>query len=45
MVLIVFLHYIACLIIVPTLPGLVVSQIWQYQSQIEKVTVPMELSY
>jgi len=28
-----------------TLPGLVVSQTWQYQRQIEKVTVPMVFSY
>jgi len=36
-VLIVFLHYIACLIMVPTLHDLVHSQTWQYQGQIEKM--------
>ena len=40
-VLIVFLHYTGTLIIVPTLPGLVVSQTWHYQGQIEKMLVPM----
>jgi hypothetical protein len=30
---------------VPALPGLVVSQTWQCQGQIEKVTVPMVFSY
>jgi hypothetical protein len=29
----------------PTLPGLVVSQTWQYQGQIEKMAVPMVFSY
>jgi hypothetical protein len=29
----------------PTLPGLVVSQPWQYQGQIKKMTVPMVFSY
>jgi len=28
-----------------TLPGLVVRQTWQYQAQIDKVTVPMVFSY
>jgi len=31
--------------ILPTLPGLVVPQPWQYQGQIKKMTVPMEFSY
>jgi hypothetical protein len=30
---------------VPTLPGLVVSQTWQYQGQIEKMLIPMVISY
>jgi len=30
---------------VPTLPGLVVSQTWQYQGQIVKMAVPMVFSY
>jgi hypothetical protein len=29
----------------PTLPGLVVSQTWQYQGQTEKMTVPMVFSF
>jgi len=38
--------YLSCgsLNIVATLPGLVVSQTWQYQGQIEKMTVPMVFS-
>jgi hypothetical protein len=31
--------------IVPTIPGLLVSQTWQYQGQIEKMAVPMVFSY
>ncbi len=44
-VVLVFLHYTGSKTIVPILPELVVSQTWQYQGQIDKVTVPMELSY
>jgi hypothetical protein len=29
----------------PATAGLVVSQTWQYQGQIEKKTVPMVISY
>jgi hypothetical protein len=29
----------------PVKVGLVVSQTWQYQGQIEKMTVPMVISY
>jgi hypothetical protein len=29
----------------PTLPGLVVSQTWQYKGQMEKMTIPMVISY
>jgi len=31
--------------IVPALPVLVVSDPWQYQGQLEKMTVPMVFSY
>jgi len=30
---------------VPAVPGLVVSQTWQYQGTIQKMTVPMVYSY
>jgi hypothetical protein len=45
MVLIALKHYIGSIIIVPTLPGLVVSLTWHYEGQIEKMLVPMVFSY
>jgi hypothetical protein len=44
-VLLVFQHYTGSFIIVPTLPGVVVSQTWHYKGQIEKVNVPKVFSY
>jgi hypothetical protein len=45
MVLIVLLLHKAWNKSMQALPGLVVSQTWLYQGQIEKVTVPMVFSY